>query len=359
MTVLRRIARHEPMSFWSCRPVQSVRFFALCLFVLWCLPAAVQAADRPAFPVDIPNAFGVTHVEAEPQRVVSISYIGHDFLLALGVKPYALRKWYGNDPFGVWPWAQAALGDAQPIVLQGEINIEAIAALKPDLIDAQWSGMTKAEYALLSRIAPTLAPPPGESTYSTPWQAMLRASARATGRAERAEEIIAGLEHRMAEIRARHPEWQGKTVAMAWPGQVGAFGARDIRSLLMGELGLSSPPALRRYSDSQQFLAYLPDEDLSPIDADALIWFDTGGGTAFIAALPLRRTLRAYREGREIVADPLLSAAMSHSSPLSLGYVLDHIEPLLEQALDGDPATPVEGMEELAPPAKAFDKDNS
>jgi iron complex transport system substrate-binding protein len=358
MRVLRPFARIEPFSPWLCPTLERLRLYLMALLVFWPATGMVQAADRGAFPVDIPNAFGVTHLEAEPRRVVSISYIGHDFLLALGVKPYALRKWYGSDPYGVWPWAQPALGDAQPIVLQGEIDIEAIAALKPDFIDAQWSGITKAEYALLSRIAPTLAPAPGQTAYSTPWQVMLRATAQATGRTEKAEEIIGGLQTRMAEIRARHADWQGKTAVLAWPGQVGAFGARDIRSLLLTELGLSTPPALTRYTDSQQFLAYLPDEDLSPLDADALIWLDTGGGAAFIAASPLRRTLRAYREGREIIADPLLSSAMSHSSPLSLGYVLDHIEPLLEQALDGDPSTPVKGMEELAPAAPAS-KDNS
>jgi len=73
-----------------------------------------------------------------------------------------------------------------------------------------------------------------------------------------------------------------------------------------------------------------------------LIWLDPGGAAGHIRELPLRKTLRAYRQGREVYADPLLTGALSHSSPLSLAYALDRLVPLLEQAADGDPRTPVE-----------------
>ena len=55
------------------------------------------------------------------------------------------------------------------------------------------------------------------------------------------------------------------------------------------------------------------------------------------AAAPV---MRAYAEGREIIADPLLAAAFSHASPLSLEYVIEHLVPELALAVDGDPATP-------------------
>jgi len=49
------------------------------------------AADG-AFPVTIPNAFGETTIESEPQRVVVTGYTDVDTVLALGVTPVAFQE---------------------------------------------------------------------------------------------------------------------------------------------------------------------------------------------------------------------------------------------------------------------------
>lgn len=296
-------------------------------------------ADR--FPVLIQHQYGETTVQSEPSRIVSLSFIGHDFLLALGRPPHALRKWFGPHPYGIWPWAQEALGEATPIVMQGEIDIEAIAAMQPDLIVGQWSGMTKREYQLLSRIAPTVPPQLQYGDYGTPWQEILRTLGRATGRLDQAEEIIAEIDARFHNIRQAHPEWLGASSVMVWAGQNGAYSARDIRGQFIQALGFEVPDAINTRASFNNYYVLIPPEDLSPIDVDALIWLDAGGSVSRLQRMPLRPTLRAYAEGREIYADLLLSAALSHSSPLSLNYALDRLVPLLEAAMDGDPATTV------------------
>ncbi|MGR3759156.1 ABC transporter substrate-binding protein [Roseobacteraceae bacterium NS-SX3] len=283
---------------------------------------------------------------AKPKRIVSLSFIGHDFLLALGEPPYALRKWYGTDPYGVWPWGHEALGDARPIVMQGEIDIEQIAALEPDLIAAQWSGVTEREYTLLSRIAPTIPPRAEFGDYGSPWQDMLRTLGAATGKSGKAEAIISRIEGRFAGLRAAHPDWQGASALMAWAGHTKAYTRADIRGQFLDALGFSVPEAPGRPRALNRFYAEFSGEAPSPMDVDALIWLDTGRNARKLARMPLRHTMRAYREGREIYAGPMLSAALSHSSPLSLDYALDRLVPLLEAAMDGDPATPVPGMAE-------------
>ena len=50
---------------------------------------------------------------------------------------------------------------------------------------------------------------------------------------------------------------------------------------------------------------------------------------------------RGLRRGPEVFADLELSGAFSHSSPLSLEYVLEQLVPEIAAAADGDPATPV------------------
>ena len=94
------------------------------------------------FPVTLTHKFGTTTIDTQPERVVSLGFAGIDNLLALGVKPVAVRYWYGDYPYAAWPWAQDALGDAQPVVLKGDLNIEQIAALQPDVIMAVSSGIT-------------------------------------------------------------------------------------------------------------------------------------------------------------------------------------------------------------------------
>ncbi len=56
-------------------------------------------------------------------------------------------------PGGIYPWAEEALGDAElPEVLEDAngIEVEKVAALAPDLIVGQYSGITEKEYELLS-----------------------------------------------------------------------------------------------------------------------------------------------------------------------------------------------------------------
>lgn len=318
-------------------------FRALLLLALTLLAAPSGAQE---FPVRIDHAFGTATILERPDRVVSLSFIGHDFLLALGVKPIALRKWYGDFPHGVWPWGQEALGDAEPIVMQGEIDIEAIAAMKPDLIVGQWSGMTAHDYRLLSQIAPTVAHRADWGPYGASWQDMLRRLGAATGRAERAEAEIDRLEDRFAQIRAAHPDWQGASAAVVWAGTTGAYTSRDVRGRLLQDLGFTVPAAIDARGGLNVTYVKIPPEDLSAIDVDALIWFDAGGSIDRLKTLPLRQTMRAYAEGREIYSGLMLSAAMSHSSPLSLDHALDQLVPLLEAAMDGDPATEVTSARE-------------
>ena len=81
-----------------------------------------------------------------------------------------------------------------------------------------------------------------------------------------------------------------------------------------------------------------------------IVWL--GDGEASVAAvrdLPLRTSLAAFAEGREILADPLLAGAFSHASPLSYPYVIEHLVPELELALDGDPATAVPSAAQIQP----------
>lgn len=313
-------------------PVLMLRLLTLLL----CFTCAAQAQDRI-----LQHRYGETAISGTPKRIVSLSFIGHDYLLGLGEVPIALRYWYGDGPFGVWPWAEDALGDAEPQVIYGGIDVEAIALLAPDLILAQWSGITETEYRLLSHIAPTLPPPAGATDYSATWQEMLRQIGIALGKPERAEAQITELEARFSNIRSRHAAWQGKTASAVWADQIGAYTSSDLRGQFFENLGLVNAPGVEALVRANTYNVRIAPENLDPIDTDLLVWLTVGDPTAALDRILLRPNMGAYQEGRELIADQDLTAALSHSSPLALNYALDRLLPMIEAAIDGDPATKV------------------
>lgn len=302
----------------------------------------VTVSSSDAVPIE--HKYGVTEIVGRPERIVSIGYGEHEALLALGVMPIAVREWYGEFPYATWPWAQDELGDATPAVIPGDaLNFEQIAALDPDLILGINSGMTAEDYGTLSAIAPTVAQPADYIDYGTPWDVAMRITGVAIGLPDEADAVVARIEALFDEARAAHPEFDGATAAVTFffEEQPGAYASEDARSRVLTRLGFVVPPAIDDAAGDEFFVSISP-EDLSLIDLDAVVWIGAGEDfMANIVGIPTRTGTRAYAEGREVFADEILSGAFSHSSPLSLEYVLEELVSELAAAVDGDPATVV------------------
>jgi iron complex transport system substrate-binding protein len=301
-------------------------------------------ADPSTFPVTIETKYGSVEIPAAPERVVSVGYSDQDPLLALGVVPVGIRDWYGDMPYAVWPWAQDALGDAQPALLSAvEIDFEAVAALQPDLIVGVYSGMTDAEYESLAAIAPTLAQPADYPDFGVPWQVGTRMIGEAVGKLPEAEAMITDVEQQFTEARAAHPEFEGKSGVVGFvleEGVIGGYGPHDIRAQMLERLGFVTPPEIASRS-TDLFYASFSLEEIGLLDADVLVWI-AGDETVMqrIRQIPLREQLRAAKEGREVFLDDIVDGgAASFSSVLSLPYLLDRLVPRLAAAVDGDPST--------------------
>jgi iron complex transport system substrate-binding protein len=287
--------------------------------------------------------FGTTVLSRPAQRVVSIGYTTQDTLLALGIVPVGIRDWFGDQPFGVWPWARSYLGSAAPVLLKGNIGLEKVAVLKPDLIVAIGSGINEAEYHALSRLAPALMQPPEAPAYGMPWDQMALLVGRAVGREKRAEELVEAARQQFGAMRARHADWAGLTAVAAYHygGETGVFAPADTRGQFLSQLGFKPPAAMKRLEEAGGFYHKLSPEDLSALECDLLVWVSSTGQAGDLAGLPMRRALRAHREGREVFAGDLLAAAMSFGSILSLPYAASELEADIAAAVDGDPKTPV------------------
>ena len=165
--------------------------------------------------VTVKHAFGETKIPSPPKRVVSAGYNEQDDLLAVGVVPVAVTNWFGDQPFGVWPWAQPKLGTAQPVVLDlsNGIQIDQIATLKPDLIVATNAGLDADTYAKLSAIAPTVAQS-GEDAFFEPWKDQANIIGQAVFKDADMGKLISDLDDKFVNAGKSNTSFSGKKVFM-------------------------------------------------------------------------------------------------------------------------------------------------
>ena len=307
--------------------------------------AAAPAAPEPtaAFPATIGHKYGETTIAAAPARIVTVGLTEQDALLALGITPVGTTEWFGKHPGAIWPWAQPKLSGPAPTVVGDAtaVNYEQIAALKPDLILALYSGLTQEQYDLLNQIAPTVAQPAGYVNYGIPWQELTRTVGRAVGKAAEADALVAGVEERFAQVRAEHPEFAGASALVATPYEgIWVYGPEDVRGRLLTSLGFELPAELPTVTGAE-FGGNLSLERADLLDVDVIIWLDPSEAKGPLGG-PVYASLPVHTEGREVMLDSYSSAlggATSFVSVLSLPYLLDGLVPQLAAAIDGDPQT--------------------
>lgn len=310
--------------------------------------AALLAGCGAPFPVTIEHKYGSTEILAESQRVVTVGRVEQDAVLALGIVPVGTTSWLGDYPGAIYPWASDKLGTAAPPQAMANIDgirFEQIAALRPDLILAIYTEMTRADYDRLARIAPTVAQPEEYGDLGVPWQELTRTVGRALGRAADAERLVISVEARFAQARAEHPEFMGATalnVYSAGSGVYQAYPPPDLGGRLLADLGFAVPPAIVDLADGANFVE-VSTERLSLFDTDVLLWLvDNDDQRAQIRAEPLYARLDVATQGRDVYLNyetDHLSEATSVQTVLSLPFLLDGLVPKLAAAIDGDPAT--------------------
>jgi iron complex transport system substrate-binding protein len=300
--------------------------------------AAAVAACSPQKPgavaqdgsVTVKHMFGETKVPAAPKRVVSAGYTEADDLLAVGVVPIAVTNWWGDQPFGVWPWAQPKLGGAQPEVLDlsNGIQLDRIAALKPDLIVATNAGVDEDTYKKLSQIAPTI-PQSGQDAFFEPWKTQAAAIGRAAFKFDEMAALVKAVEDKFTEIAKNNPQFSGKKALLlegAIVGDAVNVAAPRWRSDFLTQMGLAIPDIGGTITRDQ--MAPMLDS------ADVLIWStESDDQQAALLADPTVAKLRATTGNRNVFTGKDLAGAIAFASPLSYPVVADQLTPALAKAL--------------------------
>lgn len=267
-------------------------------------------------PVTVKHVFGETTIGAPPTRVVSAGLTEHDDLLAVGVVPIAVTKWFAEQ--AVWPWAQARMGDAKPVILNLDngIQVEAIAALKPDLIVAVNAGLDADTYQKLSEIAPTIAQS-GADAFFEPWKEQAATVGRAVYKSDEMTRAVDTVEEKFSAVAQANPGFKDRSVA------------------LMSVGGPVDPAADAVSGWRTDFLTAMGFTMAEPSSADVVIWStDTEEQRTTLLADPAVAGLRATRNGRNVFTTTDLGGAIAYASPLSYPVVAEQLPALLAKALN-------------------------
>ncbi len=308
--------------------------------------AAASSAAHGAFPVTITHHFGETTIESKPTRIAAIGTNDPDNLLALGIVPVGVTKvgWGGNQ-HGSTPWFDAklkALGGSTPTHFDDTDSVPAadIAAVRPDLILATNSGLTKAQYDKLSKIAPVVAYP--DDPWTTSWQKTLRMDGKATGRMARAKKVEQQTEQKLASAKKAHPKIQGKTFIFAALSatdlsSIPYYTPADARTTFLTEIGMKNAPIINKISKDGAFYGQVSAERAADLTSDVFITYaekasdaETFTDDKLIGQIP------AIESGHLLAAtDKTVGLSATVTTPLSIPYAVKHFVPLVSEAVTG------------------------
>ena len=303
------------------------------------------AAGSEHFPVTVESALGEATIEQKPERVVTIGWGSADTAVALGTTPVGIEEVaWGNDEHGNYPWVTEAIqkrGDELPATFAGgtDIDIDAIVALEPDLILAPNSGISQEDFDILNDLAPTVAYP--EKAWNIDWDEQITVIGKALGEPVAAEEAIAGIEQSLADSASEHPEFADKSFAYVWgggaPGSLVLYNEGDARVDLLTALGMKVAPEVRDIPSAEgSFTSELGLENAGKLnDVDVLFtWYNDEEEQQRTEEQRLFAQIPAVERGSVVRSlDRQVGMASSFLTPLSVPWVLDRFEPMIEEAV--------------------------
>ncbi len=299
-------------------------------------------SEAAAFePVTVEHVFGETEITEQPERVVTWGWGSPDAALALGVTPVAMEKLsYGASADGFMPWQEEAFeesGDEKPVALtSGEAPpFEEIAAAQPDVILANYSGITEADYDKLTKIAPTVAYP--DEPWATPWRDVITTVGDVLGKSDEADALLEDIDAEVAAAAEAHPEFQGKTIAAVAidPSAFYVYRGADPRVQFLEDLGFTLAPSVDKLDTEETTFYYtLSTEEVDKLTSDVLLSYVPSEKRAEeIAADPALKAMSQFRDGRvaTVVGEDVVSA-VSPPTALSLTWGLDTFVDALAEA---------------------------
>lgn len=245
-------------------------------------PAEQKPAEQPAGNAAggasesyvVKHAMGETEIKGTPQRVVMLTAQGVETLVKLGVKPVGAVGSF-TDPTQFYEPVKPFLEGTQLVGSESQPNLEAIMALKPDLILGMKFRHEKI-YEQLKAIAPTVfvEEPRGD------WKENFMLYAEAVNKKAEGEQVIADWNKRVEDFKVKAGDKLNTQVSIVrfMPGRVRIYYKDTFLGTILKDLGVARPAA----QDKDEFAAEVTKERIPEMDGDIMFYFsyETGDGQA-------------------------------------------------------------------------------
>lgn len=286
------------------------RGFLTGLTAVGLLVACGADGDAQPFASEVPttnrvdSVLGPVDIPSDPRRVVAIEGrqdLDHVLALGLPLVGYPANRTFGDNV--VSPYlaeALAAQQQAAPLYDLGALNVEAIAAARPDLICARV--IEAEEFATeFAAIAPVLPFP-----FDVAWQEVAEQLARGVGRLERYEQLLATYADAVRLVSADRQDVLDAHVLcfqFELDGGVYVYGPGSFQHTIITEVGgRLAPLAAEAPADG---LTFAPEELGRVLDGvdGAIVVVNTPDEVAALEANPLWSGSDLARAGRFVTAD--------------------------------------------------------
>ncbi|MCS4277271.1 MULTISPECIES: ABC transporter substrate-binding protein [Mycetocola] len=248
-----------------------------------------STAKPGVFPREVKHSEGTTEIKTKPKRVVVLDTGELDDVLALGITPVGIPSTEGAN--SIPGYLADKVKKATSIGTIQQPNLEAIAALKPDLILGSKLRADKL-YPQLAQIAPTVfSIRPG-----FPWKENLRLVAAATGDEDKAVSLLNDYQAEADKLRADIPGNPTISLLRFMPQKTRLYGNASLIGVILKDVGLARP----KIQDIDELATEISSENLAQADGDWIFYTSYGtpeatGETAALAG-PIWPTLTAVKD---------------------------------------------------------------
>lgn len=322
------------------------RFFVMIsIFSLFLLAACGQTKEDTATTGNenkedtsytVEHAMGTTTIEKTPEKVVVLTNEGTEALLALEVTPVgAVQSWLGD------PWydhIKEDMTDVEVVGVEHEVNLEKIAALKPDLIIGN-KLRQEAVYEQLSAIAPTVF----SDTLRGDWKDNFTLYSKALNLEEKGKEVLSQFDAHLDEVKQNLGDKVDQEISVVrfMASQSRIYYTDSFSGVIFDQLGFKRASQQTELFTADNKLGNLAievgKEVIPKMDADVLFYFTyapQGDQAALDTATewtndPLWKNLNAVKSGNvHEVSDAVWNTA---GGVLAANIMLDEIEDIFNK----------------------------
>jgi iron complex transport system substrate-binding protein len=274
----------------------------------------------------VKHAMGATEVPDKPERVVVLDSDKLDTMHTLGLTPVGAAL--PDQAAGMPKYLGDGFAEVKSVGTLQEPDVEAIAALKPDLILGSKFRQEKF-YGELSKVAPTVFT---ESVGKT-WKENFLLDAEALGRKAEGQQKLQAYEARAKELGGKlgDPAELKVSLVRFMPDEIRVYGPESFAGIVLGDVGVGRPQGQLMEGAADKRFAPLSPERVTEVDGDMIFVAAYGEKAAQeqtkVTAGPLWQKLGAVKAGHaEVVDDEIW---MTGIGVTAAGKILDDLHKYL------------------------------